>query len=396
MKVAFLMVVVGDLGGSGGAERYFADLFEHFRDHRSSDTYLVTAVSSMRRLQAAGRLRSTDRVIALPLGARPAAGRLNLVWTTLLLLWTTLRHRFDVVHICLPTPTYVPFAAVMTRLPAWMRPAVTLNVIDCTVAANLQSRQPSDVYERQVLAAHRMFSRWTRVDGIFSWYQAFIDVASATGFAATSAFLAAARFCFADAERFRPAAAKEKLVVFAGRLSAQKRPLLFVDAIAALVAKHPQLVGEWRFVMYGAGELQQRTAERIAYHGLGSRLTLTQSIDMCPVFARSRVFVSTQAFENFTSLAMLEAMASGNAIIAADVGQTREFVRDGDNGFLVQDETPEGFAAVLAKYLAQPERHDDFAAVSRALVVRVHTIDNAAADLASFWQHVSPERPSHR
>lgn len=394
MKVALLMLVVGDLAGSGGAERYFADMFRHLRKQGRVETYLVTSRSSLRPLEAAGRITSTDGIIALPLGRRPGAGVLGLLWTTLVLLWTTARHRFDVVHICLPTPTYVPYAALVTLLPARLRPRVTVNVIDCTVAANLRTRQPADLYEQQVLAAHRLYTRWTRLDGVFSWYGAFIETARGLKLFSPHTALMAARYCFADMDRFMPAAEKENVIVFAGRLSSQKRPLLFVEAVARLCADHPQLVHGWRFEMYGRGDLYTTTKERIAALGLTERVTLTHAIDMAPVFARSRAFVSTQSLENFTSLAMLEAMASGNAIIAADVGQTSEFVRHGENGFLVQDETPAGFARALAEYLRDPARHEEFASASRILVLKVHTIDNAAEDVVSFWRHVIAPTPA--
>lgn len=382
------MVAVGDLSGSGGAERYFAQLFEYLREQRSARTQFITAASSLRRLQSAGRLVDSDEVIALPLGEAPAATKVGIARTTFHLLRTVLQHRFDVVHICLPTPTYVPFAAVITRLPHSDRPRVTLNVIDCTVAVNLEGRTTADLYERQVLAAHYMYARWPQLDGVFSWYRAFVEVARAKALFPTRTKLTAARYCFTDPSRFTAAPTKDNIAVFAGRLSEQKRPLLFVDAVAQLRSNHPELVRGWRFEMYGRGELEERVRGRIAALGLGNLVTITHAIDMAPVFARSRVFVSTQAIENFTSLAMLEAMAAGNAVIAANVGQTGDFVRHGANGLLVDAETPDGFAAALADYLRTPERHDAMAAESCALVLSVHTVQNAAADIIAFWRDV--------
>src|SRR5690606_37758579 len=186
----------------------------------------------------------------------------------------------------------------------------------------------------------------------------------------------------------RPAGTKQPVVVFAGRLSAQKRPLLFVDAVAALREREPDLVRGWRFEMYGGGVLHQAVCERISARGLDDVLTLTAAHDMAPVFARSRLYVSTQAVENFTSLAMLEAMASGNAVIAEDVGQTREFVRAGENGLLVDRATPESFAGAMAEYLRHPEWHDRMAAASRALTTDVHTVEHAADDIVAFWRDV--------
>ena len=382
-RVALLLATVGDLAGSGGTERQFSDLFEYLRRQSPSHIHLVTARAAVRRLQEAGRVDAADRIIALPLGARPGQGRIGIAWMTLLLLWQTLVHRWDVVHICQPTPSYVPYASLLTRLPAALRPRVAVTVVDCTLAPNLSGGRPTDLYEQQVVDAHRMYFQWTRPDGVYSWYEAFIAVADKLSVWRASR-MRAAKFCFTDPRRFQPGA-KQSLVIYAGRLSEQKRPLLFVDAVAHLHRAHPELASGWQFAMYGAGPLEAAVRARIAEHELADRITLTRTPDMAPVFAISRLFVSTQAHENFTSLAMLEAMAAGNAVIAERVGQSGEFVRPGENGYLVEPATPGAFAAAIAEYMSSPGRHDQMAAASRTLAVEVHTIEHFAADIGAFW-----------
>lgn len=386
-RVALLLVTVGDLSGSGGTERQFAGFFEYLRQQHPGRATLITGRSSLRRLRAAGLLASARDVVALPLGERPAEGRLGILWMTLLLLWRTLGRGFDVIHLCQPTPGYVPYAAAVTWLPRFLRPAVALTIVDCTLAPNLVSGDPADLYERQVLDAHRWYFRWTRLDGVYAWYRAFVDVSRRLRLLPRWAAVVAARYCFTDVRRFQPAV-KEPLIVWAGRLSAQKRPLLFVDAIAALRSRAPQLVAGWRVEMYGRGPLERDVEARVREHGLDDLIRLTHTIDMAPVFARSRLFVSTQACENFTSLAMLEAMAAGNAVVAEDVGQTREFVRPGENGVLAQGPTAEAFAAALMEYLQSPGRYAEMAAESRRLATELHTVENFAADITAFWRAV--------
>ena len=388
-RVALLMVAVADLSGSGGAERYFSDLFEYLRHQHPGRIRLITSRTALGRLQAAGHLQSAESVAALPLGAAPGRGALNLLWVTAWLLLVTLGRGIDIVHICLPTPTYVPFAAILGRLPRRWRPAVVINVIDCTVAHNLTAVEVRDEYERQVLSAHRWYARWTRPDGIFSWYRAFVAAAERLNWFPHRAHLAAARFCFTDVSRFRPSPARDNVIVFAGRLSEQKRPLLFVDAIAEVADRSPALLAGWRAEMYGRGALAERVRQRIRERHLDGRLTLGHSHDLAPVFARSRLFVSTQALENFTSLAMLEAMAAGNAVIAENVGQTSAYVHDGDNGFLVDEPTPDAFARAIERYLSHPELYQRMGAASRAVATEEHTIEHAPGDIVAFWQQVA-------
>jgi glycosyltransferase involved in cell wall biosynthesis len=391
-RVALVMVAVADLSGSGGAERQFSDLFRHLRAVGPLAVTFITSRVSIGRLRAAGRLQGGDGIVALPLGNRPAQTKAGIIWMTLVLAWATLGRGFDVVHICLPTPSYVPYAALVTRLPRAWRPRVTLTVLDCTLAHHLTTGGASDLYEQQVLRAHQMYFRWTRLDGIYTWYRAFVDAAQSLRLLPARAVLAAARYCFTDPARFTPQPAKSRTVVYAGRLSVQKRPLLFVDAVAALLRRHPDLARGWSFEMYGGGVLEPDVRARIAELHLDRTITLTSAPDLAPVFSRSQVFVSTQAFENFTSLAILEAMAAGNVIVAEDAGQTSEFVRDGENGILIHQPTPDAFADAVARVMQFPERFAEMGAESRRLATEVHTIEHFAADIVSFWSDVAAGR----
>lgn len=381
------MVAVSELGGSGGAERQFSDFFEHLRRRGQNGISLVTASISLERLRAAGRLSSADGVVVLPLGSRPAQGAIGVAIMTCALLWVILTRRYDIVHLCLPTPSYIPFAAVLTRLPRGWRPKVVLSVIDCTVSHNLRSGTAADRYEQQVLDAHRLYFRWVRLDGVYTWYQSFVEIARALKLVPSRVALRAAGYCFTNPHRFQPAQ-KERLVVYAGRFSEQKRPLLFVAAVALLRSRHATSFAGWRFEMYGGGPLEPAVRESIRRHGLDDVVVLTQTPDLSPVFARSRLFVSTQAIENFTSLAMLEAMAAGNIIVAEDVGQTREFVREGENGYLVANASPDAFADAIARAIRESDAHERMAAASRRLATEVHTIRNFAEDITTFWRDV--------
>ncbi len=388
-RVALVMVAVGDLSGSGGTERQFSDLYDYLIDRHPRRVAFITAKASLQRLREAGRLCATSDVITLPLGDRPAQGKLGVLWMTTLLLWVTLTRRFDVVHVCSPTPSYVPFAAILTRLPGAIRPRLAITVIDCTLAPHLVSGgRAADLYEQQVIDAHRLYFKWSDLDGVYSWYTAFVDAAASLRLFKKAA-VTAAKYCFTDPQRFQPAAVKENVVLYAGRLSAQKRPLLFVDSVASLRRRYPDLVKGWRFEMYGGGVLEAEVRQRIAEQHLADVIVLSRTLDLSPVFAQTRLFVSTQAFENFTSLAMLEAMAAGNAVIAEDAGQTREFVRDGENGFLVARASADAFADAIAAYLRQPEQHSRMAAASRALTTDVHTIEHFAADITAFWNRLA-------
>ena len=175
---------------------------------------------------------------------------------------------------------------------------------------------------------------------------------------------------FTDPERFRPLpaagrgargqgpaskgpgsdASKGPLVTWAGRLHYEKNPELFVEA-AALI--HQYCPGA-RLALYGQGELEHRVQALVARHRLNSALHLAHTADISGALARSAVFVSCQRFENLGSSSLLEAMACENAIVATDVGHTREIV-DETIGELVPP-TPRDVARGVVGLLTNPPR----------------------------------------
>lgn len=145
-------------------------------------------------------------------------------------------------------------------------------------------------------------------------------------------------------------ASKEPLVTWAGRLHYEKNPELFVEA-AALI--HQYCPGA-RLALYGQGELEHRVQALVARHRLNSALHLAHTADISGALARSAVFVSCQRFENLGSSSLLESMACENAIVATDVGHTREIV-DETIGELVPP-TPHDVARGVVGLLTNPPR----------------------------------------
>jgi hypothetical protein len=98
----------------------------------------------------------------------------------------------------------------------------------------------------------------------------------------------------------------------------------------------------------GRGVLACELSDPLAHHRLGGILTLTEATTWHSSAAALGLRLGA-GVKNFTSLALLEAMAD---------------------------------------YLRRPNRHDAIAAASRALTTRVHTIKNFADDITAFWSDV--------
>lgn len=136
-----------------------------------------------------------------------------------------------------------------------------------------------------------------------------------------------------DVDRFHPAAEAPAapLVVGIGRLVPQKDPLLFLRAAAGLAREVPTA----RFVFVGEGPLRPALEAEIGRLGLGDRVALPgETRDIPGVLRRASLFWLTSAWEGLPNVVM-EAMASGVPVVAADVGGTNELLRDGVEGHLV-------------------------------------------------------------
>jgi len=88
--------------------------------------------------------------------------------------------------------------------------------------------------------------------------------------------------------------------------------------------------------------------------------------------------VHSENVEEATSLAALEAMASGRPLIAGAVGGLAEMVVDGENGLLVPVD-PQALAAAILRLAAAPHLGERLAAAARRYVVENHSHLGAAA-----------------
>lgn len=141
------------------------------------------------------------------------------------------------------------------------------------------------------------------------------------------------------------------LVGFVGRLSPEKGPEVFVNAMARLHRSVPQACG----VLVGDGPMRQEL-ERLAA-GLGSPEGVKFAgvrEDMPAVYRALDVLVSSSHSEAMP-LCVMEAMASGVPVVATRVGGVPELIEQGQTGFGVGARDVDGLAGQVALLLRQPE-----------------------------------------
>lgn len=138
----------------------------------------------------------------------------------------------------------------------------------------------------------------------------------------------------------------EPLVVYAGRVSVEKRLDVFADAVRALPGVRFAIVGDGPAL----GDLRTRLA------GTGTVFTgFLAGDELSAAYASGDAFAFPSDSETL-GFAALEAMAAGVPVVAARAGGIPHIVRDGDNGVLVEPGDGAALARALRSLLDDPER----------------------------------------
>ena len=149
-----------------------------------------------------------------------------------------------------------------------------------------------------------------------------------------------------DTTRFTSAEASDGPVrlLYHGRVDRRKGVLDMLDALAVTG-------GDWRATVSGIGPDFEPARERSAALGLDDRVSFTgyADYDSVPdIYRAHEVFVSPTYAEGFSNT-ILEAMASGHAVLSCRSVGVVDCLRDGDNGLLVEAGDVPALAAALTR-----------------------------------------------
>ena len=171
------------------------------------------------------------------------------------------------------------------------------------------------------------------------------------------------------------------LIGFVGRLSAEKGPDLFLDAVLPLCRQHPEL----QAVMLGEGAEMAILRARIDAAGLNGRIRLPgYQDDMASWFARLSVLALSSRTEG-TPMVLLEAMRAGAPIVAFAVGGVPDMIEDGVNGLLAAPRDTQALAAQIERLLADPRLTERLARAGHLRQSRDYDLAKLAKRWLSFY-----------
>lgn len=161
--------------------------------------------------------------------------------------------------------------------------------------------------------------------------------------------------CRADALAELGLGGDTRLLGYFGNFVDRKRPLLFVEAIAALVAKAPEMPVAG--LMFGSPlepGLDEAVAERARQLGIADHIRIMGFRHPSnPWMAACDVLMVTAVEEPF-GRTLIEAMLLKTPVVAARSGGNIEAIREGETGLLVPQDDAEAFALVTLELLRDP------------------------------------------
>jgi glycosyltransferase involved in cell wall biosynthesis len=212
-----------------------------------------------------------------------------------------------------------------------------------------------------------------------------------------------------DLTRFRPAASTEAaalraefglpadrvICLFLGRLSVEKGVLDLLDAWhglrdqnSLLVLAGPDMPGHH----LDAGGDARRF---VAAHGLQDRVRFHGPVsDPDRLLRVADIYVAPSHYEGF-ALSIIEALATGLALVATDVGGIRHYLRNGDNALVCPPHDKFALARQLELAVTQPVLRQRLGTAARALTEQHFDEDQVCARLLELFLRAA-HAPGHR
>jgi mannosyltransferase len=203
-----------------------------------------------------------------------------------------------------------------------------------------------------------------------------------------------------DIERYRPPENREVELQAAGirskyaigcfgRVRHQKGTDLFIEAVCRLLPRYP----DFSAVVVGAiddASFEAGLKQRVAQAGLQDRVHILGELpidDVPPWYRRILIYAFTSRNEGF-GLTILEAMASGDALVAARAGAAEAVVTDGQNGLLVPTGDADALTDALDTLMRDPAAAAEMGKRARAHVVANFSVDAEAEKYAAVYRRV--------
>ncbi|MGD0734816.1 MAG: glycosyltransferase family 4 protein [Terracidiphilus sp.] len=184
------------------------------------------------------------------------------------------------------------------------------------------------------------------------------------------------------------------LIGMVGRINQWKGQTVFVNAAKLVLARIPEAY----FVVVGSVFGDQRhfldkLKSEIGTAGLQDRFLIADfRKDTTEALAAFDVYVHPSILPEPFGLVVLEAMASGKAVIVSAHGGPLEMIEDGISGYLVEPKNPNVLAEKIIECLENPDRRLAVGAHARERALSLFAVSRYIAEVQGVYEGVLPNR----
>ena len=286
--------------------------------------------------------------------------------------------RADVVH------THGKGAGLYGRLAAWLAAVPAVHTFH-----GIHYESYSRVGQRGYLALERWLAGVTHT--VINVSRTQDDEALRLGVAQPGRSAVIVNGIDVDELAARPVKAKDELELGAetqvlgcvARFDPIKRHDLLVRAVAGVAQRHPNVA----LLLAGEGPEKDRLAGHANVRVVPGALGWTTNL-----YASCDLYVSASAKEGLP-LALLEAMASGLAVVATNVPGHQDVVDDGTTGLLVPPDDETALSTAIASLLDDRQRRRQMGQAGRKRVLKEFTVQSMVAKTADVYRAAAAARP---
>lgn len=192
-----------------------------------------------------------------------------------------------------------------------------------------------------------------------------------------------------DLARFKPdpSKQKEKIILYIGRMDADKNLETLYRAIPKILEK----ASDATFVFVGDGTDRKMLEEKVAHQPWRDRVKFVGFIPhedpkLVDTYQSASIIWTASTIET-QSITTLEGIACGLPTVVASAGALPELVHDGQNGFLIDPYDAAGFAEAVIKILKSPELAKKFSGES-ARIASGHAVEKSLKKLEEIYARI--------
>jgi glycosyltransferase involved in cell wall biosynthesis len=179
------------------------------------------------------------------------------------------------------------------------------------------------------------------------------------------------------------------IVGFVGRLEAQKRPDVFLDAARGIAAARRDAT----FAMVGDGSMREAIEARVrSDETLRPRVRLLgRRADVLSLYPGFDALIVTSSYEG-QPLVVIEAGLRATPVVAGRIEGMDETIADRETGRLVPEGDADAYAAATLEILSAPDRSASMGAAARLRMLALHSVESMVEGTLAAYRKLLPRR----